>query len=101
MASTRDQDVLLEALHELKSEMKAQSMTLQQVLEQARKTNGRVNMLEEWKHNVELREAHDEGIMEGAGTAAITKGQLRMLMGSASAIATLAGAVAGFIVRLS
>lgn len=95
-----DPDLLLEALHELKAEMKAQSMTLGQVLDQARKTNGRVNILEEWRHTLELKQAHEEGLAEGGATAAITKGQLRMFIGVATAIASLAGTLAGVIVKV-
>lgn len=95
-----EHDQLLDAISELKAELKAQSMTLNQVLDQARRTNGRVNMLEDWKHSVELKQAHEEGIAEGAGTAAITKGQLRMIFGTITAVAGLAGTVAGIIVRL-
>lgn len=96
-----EHDQLLDAIGELKSELKAQGMTLNQVLEQARRTNGRVNALEDWRHSLELREAHEAGLMEGAGTAAVTKGQLRIIIGSATALASLAGAIAGIVVKLT
>jgi len=94
-----EHEVVLDALSELKAELKAQHMTLSQVLDQARKTNGRITMLEDWRHMVELKQAHEQGMAEGAGTAAITKGQLRMFIASATAIASIAGTVAGIIVR--
>lgn len=94
------EELLLAALAELKAEMKAQSVTLNQVLDQARRTNGRVNMLEEWRRTIELKQAHEEGVAEGGATAAITKGQLRVLVGGATAIASLAGAIAGLIVKV-
>ena len=95
-----NEELLLAALAELKAEMKAQSVTLGQVLDQARRTNGRVNMLEEWRRTVELQQAHDAGLAEGGATAAITKGQLRLFVGGATAIASLAGAIAGVVVKV-
>lgn len=95
-----DQDLLLAALAELKAEMKSQSVTLGQVLDQARRTNGRVGVLEEWRRTIEIKQAHEEGLAEGGANAAITKGQLRMFVGSAAAIASLAGTIAGVVVKV-
>lgn len=96
----QEHDQLLEAISEVKAELKAQGMVMSQVLDQARKTNGRINLLEEWRHTLELKQAKEEGVAEGIGTAAITKGQLRALFGTATAIATLTGTIVGIIVKL-
>lgn len=95
-----DQELLLAALSELKAELKSQSVTLGQVLDQARKTNGRVTHLEEWRHTIELHKAHEEGLVQGASTAAVTKAQIRMFLGAATALASIAGTVAGIVVKV-
>ncbi len=93
-------DILISALGELKAELKSQHVTLSQVLDQARKTNGRITMLEEWRHAVELANARNDGLVQGASTAAVTKAQIRMFLGAATAIASIAGTVAGIVVKV-
>lgn len=90
---------MLAGLGEVKSELVKQGVILEQVLKQSTLTNGRVSKLEEWQRAVEKRDAHDCGVMEGSATAAITKGQLRAFVAAGTAIAGIAGTVAGIVVR--
>ena len=58
-------------------------------------------MLEAWKASVLLADAHDRGVIEGAGTAALTKGQLRALIAAVTAITTVSGTIVGVIVKFA
>lgn len=91
---------LLEGVGEVKGEIVALQSTASQQLTEAKRTNGRVSALETWRQAVAVTDAADKGRLEGAATAAVTKGQLRALGVVATAIATLSGAIVGIVVKL-
>ena len=97
-------DQVLEALDEVKRELVAIQLLQErhgivqaQVLEQAKRTNGRIGMLEDWRETVMLTDAHDKGVLQGAATAVLTKGQLRVMVAAVTAITTVSGAIVGLI----
>lgn len=93
-------DDVLHAVGELKAELVRQGVILDQVHRQTTITNGRVSDLEKWKHAFQLSDAHAKGVMEGTGTAALTKGQLRALLTMITAMTTISGTIVGLVVRL-
>jgi hypothetical protein len=88
---------ILDALDEIKKEQIQHGMLLEQVLKQALKTNGRVDILENWKRVLELRDAHNKGILEGRGDALITKGHWRVIMAILGGVTALASGVAAIV----
>ena len=97
-------DQVLEALAEVKRELVAIQLLQErhgivqaQVLEQAKRTNGRIGMLEDWRETVMLTDAHDKGVLQGAATAVLTKGQLRVMVAAVTAITTISGGIVGII----
>ena len=93
-------DDVLTAVGEMKAELVRQGMILDQVHRQTSITNGRVSDLENWKHALQLIDAHDKGLLEGVGTAALTKGQLRVLLTLFTAATALSGTIVGLVTRL-
>lgn len=100
-------DQVLEALAEVKRELVAIQLLQErhgivqaQVLEQAKKTNGRIGMLEDWRETVMLTDAHDKGVLQGATTAVLTRGQLRVLVAVVTTITAVSGAIVGLITTL-
>lgn len=93
-------DQLLDAIGEVKAELVRHSMTLEQVLRQTTVTNGRVSVLERWRQEVAVQDAKDRGRLEGAATAALTKGQLRALLAGVAAITSVSGAIVGIVVKV-
>jgi len=91
---------VLDGLGEVKGEIVALQGTTAQTLAEAKRTNGRISKLEEWRQAVAVKDAGDRGRIEGAATAALTKGQLRAGLAVVTAIATLSGAIVGTVVKL-
>ena len=101
-------DQVLDAIDEVKKELVAiqlvqgnHGLVQNQILEQARLTNGRIGALEAWKQAVLVADAHDKGVLQGAATAALTKGQLRALIAAVTAITTVSGTIVGVIVKFA
>ncbi len=92
---------VLNGVAEVKGELVALQGTTGQTLTEARRTNGRVSKLEQWQQAVALQDAGDRGRIEGAATAALTKGQLRAVLTLVTAISALSGTVVGIVVRIA
>lgn len=95
------QEEILAAVGEVKGELVKQGMVQEQILKQALITNGRIGKLEDWQRTVQIADAHDQGVLEGTGTAALTKGQLRALLMAVTAITTVSGTIVGIIVKVA
>lgn len=91
---------VLAGLGEVKGEIVALQGTTGQTLAEAKRTNGRVSRLEAWREAVMVSDAADRGRLEGAATAALTKGQLRAVLAAVTAITALSGTIVGIVVKL-
>lgn len=94
------QTQLLAGLGEVKAEIVSLQGTTERLLTEAKKTNGRVTLLETWKQAVQLQEATDKGRLEGSSTAALTKGQVRTFLAVLTAVSALSGSIVGVVVKL-
>lgn len=65
---------------------------LDHVLEQVRKINGRVNGLENWRHEEQIRQARAEGRSE----AVITRKHIAFLIAAVPAISAIIGVVSRY-----
>lgn len=94
------QTQLLAGLGEVKAEIVSLQGTTERLLTEAKKTNGRVTLLETWKQAVQLQEAKDHGRMEGAAAAALTKGQVRTIVAVVTVLSAISGSIVGAVVKL-
>ncbi len=80
------------------AELKVTSTEIRGLREQVTKQNGRVGVIEDWRHAVQLADAHDSGVVEGK--VGLQRRQMAALVGMVTVGGGLASTVATVIARL-
>lgn len=88
---------ILAAVGETKGEIIGLTQQVSVLAQQVATQNGNVKRLNEWRRDVELRDARNAGIVEGR--TGLRRTQVAVLTGAVTAGASIIGTAAGIIAR--
>ncbi len=88
---------VLEALGEIKGELKAHGVHLEALAGQVSKQNGRVGKIEDWRHIMEVGEARAAGIV--AGRTGLARRQVAFITAAVTAASGLGMTAASILSR--